>query len=149
MAGRTGIGLSATRRRMSFLIRAAASHGARSLAGPSLAKILDVRFLRHRGIYRSDVGVPTSSHLGRCGASRWSAPGCAAGRGFHPAPSSSSAMSSGRLFLDRVARQQSPSPLHRQEQNNKHPRRFGGKEDISTLPARGHFYFALTLNSSA
>ena len=27
---------------------------------------------------------------------------------------SSSAMSSGRLFLDRVARQQSPSPLHRQ-----------------------------------
>ena len=72
MAGRTGIGLSATRRRMSFLIRAAASRGARSLAGPSLAKILDVRFLRHRGIYRSDVGVPTSSRLGRCGASRWS-----------------------------------------------------------------------------
>jgi len=33
------------------------------------------------------------------------------GRG---APCSSSAMSSGRLFLDRVARQQSPSPLHRQ-----------------------------------
>jgi hypothetical protein len=29
-------------------------------------------------------------------------------------PLSSSAMSSGRLFLDRVARQQSPSPLHRQ-----------------------------------
>ena len=30
---------------------------------------------------------------------------------------SSSAMSSGRLFLDRVARQQSPSPLHRQPHN--------------------------------
>jgi hypothetical protein len=33
------------------------------------------------------------------------------------APCSSSAMSSGRLFLDRVARQQSPSPLHRQPNN--------------------------------
>src|ERR1035437_2711225 len=32
-------------------------------------------------------------------------------------PFSSSAMSSGRLFLDRVARQQSPSPLHRYRQN--------------------------------
>jgi len=59
-------------------------------------------------------------------------------------PSSSFAMSSGRLFLDRVARQQSPSPLHRQPQHNT---RFSGaraKGDISTLPARGHFYFALT-----
>ena len=31
---------------------------------------------------------------------------------------SSSAMSSGRLFLDRVGRHQSPSPLHRHGQNN-------------------------------
>src|SRR5215831_10890016 len=31
---------------------------------------------------------------------------------------SSSAMSSGRLFLDRVGRHQSPSPLHRRDQNN-------------------------------
>jgi hypothetical protein len=30
---------------------------------------------------------------------------------------SSSAMSSGRLFLDRVGRHQSPSPLHRRDQN--------------------------------
>jgi len=36
------------------------------------------------------------------------------------APCSSSAMSSGRLFLDRVARQQSPSPLHRHPQTNTH-----------------------------
>src|SRR6266851_471019 len=56
----------------------------------------------------------------------------------------SSAMSSGRLFLDRVARQQSPSPLHRQPQNNTHPSGDRAKGDISTLPARGHFYFALT-----
>jgi hypothetical protein len=59
-------------------------------------------------------------------------------------PFSSSAMSSGRLFLDRVARQQSPSPLHRQPQNNTHSSSDRAKGDISTLPARGHFYFALT-----
>ena len=59
-------------------------------------------------------------------------------------PFSSSAMSSGRLFLDRVARQQSPSPLHRYRQINTHAAEAQAKEDISTLPARGHFYFALT-----
>jgi hypothetical protein len=36
-------------------------------------------------------------------------------------PFSSSAMSSGRLFLDRVGRHQSPSPLHRRDQNNRLP----------------------------
>jgi hypothetical protein len=59
-------------------------------------------------------------------------------------PFSSSAMSSGRLFLDRVARQQSPSPLHQQPQHNTHSAGDQAKGDISTLPARGHFYFALT-----
>ena len=57
---------------------------------------------------------------------------------------SSSAMSSGRLFLDRVARQQSPSPLHRQAQNNTCSSSDWAKGDVSTLPRRGHFYFALT-----
>jgi hypothetical protein len=57
---------------------------------------------------------------------------------------SSSAMSSGRLFLDRVARQQSPSPLHRRRQNNTHPSAPQAKGDISTLRRRRHFYFALT-----
>jgi hypothetical protein len=41
-------------------------------------------------------------------------PGPVKGGDGWSAPLSSSAMSSGRLFLDRVARQQSPSPLHRQ-----------------------------------
>jgi len=54
--------------------------------------------------------------------------------GRNYAPCSSSAMSSGRLFLDRVARQQSPSPLHRQSQNNHALPRGQGQ--------RGHFYFA-------
>jgi len=53
-------------------------------------------------------------------------------------------MSSGRLFLDRVARQHCPSPLHRHTQINMHSRQPWAKGDISTLPARGHFYFALT-----
>ena len=58
-------------------------------------------------------------------------------------------MSSGRLFLDRVARQQSPSLLHRHEQNNMHSSRHQAKGDISTLQRRGHFYFALTNCSPA
>jgi hypothetical protein len=59
------------------------------------------------------------------------------------APYPSSAMSSGRLFLDRVARQQSPSPLHRHPQINTHSSEAAAKGDISTLPGWGHFYFAL------
>ena len=56
------------------------------------------------------------------------------------------ATSSGRLFLDRVGRHQSPSPLHRHTQFNMHFSQAPAKGDISTLPARGHFYFALTLS---
>ena len=78
-------------------------------------------------------------------ASRWSAP--------HPgkrtrredrAPSHRPQMSSDRLFLDRVARQHCPSPLHRHTQNNTHPAEAQANGDISTLRGRGHFYFALT-----
>src|ERR1700722_19372856 len=54
------------------------------------------------------------------------------------------ATSSGRLFLDRVARQHCPSPLHRHTQLNMQFSQASAKGDISTLPARGHFYFALT-----
>jgi|HubBroStandDraft_6_1064221.scaffolds.fasta_scaffold442098_1 hypothetical protein len=57
---------------------------------------------------------------------------------------SSSAMSSGRLFLDRVGRHQSPSPLHRHTQTNTHLQSPEYKHDISTLPGGRHFYFALT-----
>ena len=64
--------------------------------------------------------------------------------GRNYAPCSSSAMSSGRLFLDRVARQHCPSPLHRQSQNNMHSPGARPIGDVSTLPPRGHFYFALT-----
>jgi len=73
-----------------------------------------MRFLRHDGIYRSDVLANTKT-WGRVPppVGRPRAP--VKGRdGRNCAPCSSSAMSSGRLFLDRVARQHGPSPLHRQ-----------------------------------
>jgi hypothetical protein len=57
---------------------------------------------------------------------------------------SSSAMSSDRLFLDRVARQHCPSPLHRHAQTTTPPHPARLKPDISTLQRIGHFYFALT-----
>ena len=96
---------------------------------------------------RIDVQVRKAGpHPGRGrAASRWSAPGPVKGRdGRNYAPCSSSATSSGRVFLDRVARQHCPSPLHRHTQNNMHSSGTRARGDISTLPARGHFYFALT-----
>jgi hypothetical protein len=79
-------------------------------------------------------------------ASRWSAPspGSRTCREDH-APSHRPQMSSDRLFLDRVARQHCPSPLHRHAQITTPPRPAGRKQDISTLQRIGHFYFALTL----
>jgi hypothetical protein len=82
---------------------------------------------------------------GGSAASRWSAPSPRKGRDGRSAPCSSSAMSSGRLFLDRVGRHRRPSPLHRHTQTNMRFSRPPAKGDISTLPAWGHFYFALTL----
>ena len=80
---------------------------------PPARSIHRLAFSRHGGIYRSD-GVPTQN-LGAGAASRWSAPSPSKGRhGRNYASCSSSTMSSGRLFLDRVARQHSPPPLHRQ-----------------------------------
>ena len=77
-------------------------------------------FSRHDGIYRSDVvqnQKPTPGTgtvpppVGRPRAQ-------VKERAGRITPFSSSAMSSGRLFLDRVGRHQSPSPLHRRDQNN-------------------------------
>jgi hypothetical protein len=69
-----------------------------------------------RGMAESIAPISSKPYLtwGRSTASRGSAPGPSKGRDGRSAPCSSSAMSSGRLFLDRVASQQSPSPLHRQ-----------------------------------
>ena len=106
--------------------------------------MIQVRFLRHAESIWSDVGRSFTLGWDRT-ASRWSAPSPGTrmqreDRALSHRPQ----MSSGRLILDRVARQQSPSPLHRHEQINMHSRIRGGKADISTLPESGHFYFALT-----
>src|SRR5437879_1870974 len=78
-------------------------------------------------------------------ASRWSAPGPGKRtRREDHALSHRPQMSSDRLFLDRVARQHCPSPLHRHTQINMHSSHDQAEGDISTLPAWGHFYFALT-----
>ena len=78
-------------------------------------------------------------------ASRWSAPspGKRTRREDH-VPSHRPQMSSDRLFLDRVARQHCPSPLHRHAHTTTHPLPARPKQDISTLQRIGHFYFALT-----
>ena len=58
-------------------------------------------------------------------------------------------MSSGRLFLDRVGRHQSPSPLHRQAQTNMHFSPALKKGTFLLCCQGGHFYFALTNLGSA
>ena len=77
-------------------------------------------------------------------ASRWSAPGPGKRtRREDHAPSHRPQMSSGRLFLDRVARQHCPSPLHRHTQINMHSANAQAKGDISVLPAKGTFLLCL------
>jgi hypothetical protein len=76
-----------------------------------------MRFLRHDGIYRSDVSLLLINPVQMpppVGRPRYRAIG-RAGRNYTSCPSS--AMSSDRLILDRVGRHQSPSPLHRYHQN--------------------------------
>jgi len=88
-------------------------------AGLAIPMAIRMRFLRHDGIFRSDV-VQTATNPGAgplpppAGRPRAQVKE----RVGRTTPFSSSAMSSGRLFLDRVGRHQSPSPLHRQGQHN-------------------------------
>jgi hypothetical protein len=103
-------------------------------------------FSRHDRIFQSDVGLRSKP------SQAWSGAPPPAGRPRTQArrarPEDRAlpivSMSSGRIFLDRVARQQCPSPLHRQAQINMHFSDDRPKPDISTLRRIGHFYFALT-----
>ena len=115
----------------------------RSCVRVTILRALRMRFSRHRGIYQSDVGLfHDQTRAGELPPAGRSCPGPRTRREDHALLIV--LMSSGRLFLDRVGRHQSPSPLHRHEQNNMHSPNRGGKADISTLPESGHFYFALT-----
>jgi hypothetical protein len=104
-------------------------------------------FSRHGGIYRSDVAGPQTSPEPNQPPPAGRPVLQAKKRAGRITFFSSSAMSSGRLFLDRVGRHQSPSPLDRRPQNITHLVEHSGKGDISTLLATGHFYFALTILS--
>ena len=116
-----------------FLL-AASNHTERSVCVFKARRNLSVRCGSERT--KSEAG-PT--------ASRWLAPGPdKRTRREDHAPSHRPQMSSGRLFLDRVARQQSPSPLHQHPQINTHSSDTQAKDDISTLLGGRHFYFALT-----
>jgi len=103
-------------------------------------------FSRHDGIYRSDV---VQNQKPNPGAGAVPPPvgrprARVEGRAGRITPCSSSAMSSGRLFLDQVARQQSLSPLHRHGQIIM---AFSGwAQRVTFLLCRtgGHFYFAAT-----
>jgi hypothetical protein len=76
-----------------------------------------MRFPRHDGIYQSDVGFSKPKN-----PSRTPPPADIRARARERAGritlSPIVLMSSGRLFLDRVGRHQSPSPLRRHDQNN-------------------------------
>jgi len=106
-----------------------------------------MRFFRHCGIYRPDLWFfPNQARTGAPPPANHPHPGPRTRREDHVlliVP-----MSSGRLFLDRVARQQSPSLLHRPPQTNMLSRSARTKGDISTLQRRRHFYFALTARIS-
>ncbi len=118
-----------------------------SFALLTILRALRMRFFRHPGIYlvRCGLKVKTKPWGGAvpppAGRPRAQVPRT---RREDHAPAHRPQMSSGRLFLDRVARQQSPSPLHRHAQITMHSSPAWPKGDISTLQRRRHFYFALT-----
>lgn len=108
----------------------------------SIAEDLSVRFLRHAesiapmwdlrpSLSRSGGLPPTGSNpsFRKCREER-----------FLPIV----AMSSGRLFLDRGARQHCPSPLHRRAQTNTTFFQATQKGTFLLCQPGGHFYFALT-----
>src|SRR5579885_2447920 len=76
-----------------------------------------MRFRRHDGIYRSDLVPKTNPGSGTNCLPPVGPATQVKERVGRTTLFSSSAMSSGRLFLDRVGRHQSPSPLHRRDQN--------------------------------
>lgn len=107
-------------------------------------QVPDVRFSRHHGIYRP-IGSRMAKPRLEATASRQQLQAQAREHAGRIALSPIVQMSSDRLFLDRVGRHQSPSPLRRQGQLTTHSRSAHQKPELSTLPKSGTFYFALTL----
>ena len=103
-----------------------------------------VRFRRHGGIYRPIERQRPKPRL-EAATSRQQLQAQARERAGRIALYLIVSMSSDRLFLDRVGRHQSPSPLYRQGQLNTHSRTAHQKPELSTLLKSGTFYFALTM----
>ena len=106
--------------------------------------VAGVRFLRHHGIYRP-MGRLVPKPRFEAAASRQQLQTQAREHAGRIVLSLIVSMNSGRLFLDRVGRHQSPSPLRRRGQLTTHFRSAHSKPELSTLPKTGSFYFALTL----
>ena len=104
-------------------------------------------FLRHGGIYRSDVAKENQPRVGTNCLPLVGPKTQGKERAGRNTLFSSSAMSSGRLFLDQVGRHQSPSPLRRHAQTTTHFPRGNSKPELSTLLGSGTFYFALTIRA--
>ena len=139
-AGQPGSSLAKENLRRSLL-----SHSFYTTAKNNTEARTQYAFLRHGGIYPSDGGLLTKPRLEPLPPAGSSDPSPRMRREDHALLIVQ--MSSDRLFLDRVARQHCPSPLHRQAQTNMDSKHPGAKGDISTLPAGRHFYFAATPHS--
>jgi hypothetical protein len=99
-----------------------------------------MRFSRHHGIYQSDVAEEQPNPGAEANRLPLVGPGSQVQeRAGRNTLSLIVPMSSDRLFLDRVGRHQSPSPLHRHEQINTHSQVPMQKGDISTLQSWGTF----------
>ena len=102
-------------------------------AGLPIPMAIRMRFLRHDGIYRSDVAQTKTKPRGGTEPPPAGRPRAQVKeRAGRITPFSSSAMSSGRLFLDQVGRHQSPSPLRRHDQD-KSVARFGPRDYHRTV----------------
>src|SRR2546430_1634392 len=111
-----------------------------------------MRFLRHGGIYlvrwgfncKTKIKTKSKSWVGTIPPPAGRPRSQAKERAGRIALSHRPQMSSDRLFLDRVGRHQSPSPLRRHAQPTTHFPRGTSKPEVSTLLGSGSFYFALT-----
>ena len=153
MAGRTSFWPARRRGIVKLLIRTAPWVAIKTVANSftqprgrfyEIPRAPGMRFLRHGRIYQSDVGL-LLPQLGPGSPPPAGRPRTQAGRARREDRALLIvSMSSGRLFLDRVGRHQSPSPLHRHAQIITRSPEARPKGDIFTLPGTRHFYFALT-----
>ena len=102
-------------------------------------------FLRHDGIYRPMGDVASRSRQERLPPDNRSRPRLDGATGGLRHPHRHDEFRPAIPWRD--ARQHCPPPLHRHDQLTTPFHKAHSKPDISTLPAPGHFYFALTIET--